>query len=222
MFDGSAGKIGSGLEDVVIRVSIGIGRNLAEAEHSLSRAKQRKNTGLRYNIEVYHGESISVPEPEHNPVVESYLRLEQRLLSEGFQEEISDLENLKYDAKTGLLNRMGYEVEVRKLQRRQAYDERVIILVDGDNMKHANTTLGYEITDRYLEAIGRALKGQVRKEPVTSRGPREVDVLVNRKNDSGGDEFIIDLDCEYQHAESIARRYVDAMYDAQAALGRKG
>jgi GGDEF domain-containing protein len=226
MFDGAAKQARPSLDDVMIKVSIGIGRNITEAEHSLAQAKQRKGDGNYYNIRVYGCKPLPAPEPEHNPVVDSFLRLEQRLLSEGFEDEISDLDSLKYDAKTGLLNRMGYEVEVRKLHHREAYADRVIILIDGDNMKHTNTLLGYEETDRYLEAIGRALKSQIRQAQSSKKGSsetdRETDVLVNRKNDSGGDEFIIDLGCDYCHAGNIAKRYVDAMYQAQAALERKG
>lgn len=207
------------LDDVMIKVSIGIGRNIAEAEEALCSAKRRKSECRYYNIETYRGEPLLPPDLERTRVVESFLRLEQRLLLSGLDECITDLEMMKYDSKTGLLNRTGYEVEVQKLRNRYAYDDRVIILIDGDDMKRANSMLGYEGTDRYLEAIGRALKCQVRQNVFGKDGIREPDVLVNRKNDSGGDEFIVDVQCPYDEVKKIAMRCVDAMYAAQRELG---
>ncbi|MBW2963973.1 diguanylate cyclase [Candidatus Woesearchaeota archaeon] len=215
-------KVVQSLDDVVIKVSIGIGRNVAEAEEALGYAKRKKSEGKYYNIESYHGDPLPPPDMERTRVVESFLRLEQKLLLEGFDESLTDLNMLKYDPKTGLLNRTGYEVEVQKLRNRYAYDDRVIILIDGDDMKKANSTLGYDGTDRYLEAIGRALKGQVRQNVFSRDGVREPDVLVNRKNDSGGDEFIVDVQCPYNEARKIAMRCVDAMYAAQRELGPDG
>ncbi|MFC1741642.1 GGDEF domain-containing protein [Nanoarchaeota archaeon] len=209
------------LESVMIKVSIGIGHNLTEAEEGLKVAKSRKDENRHYNIELYRGESLPPPMEERNPVVDSFIRLEQKLRCENLEDSISDLYMLKHDPKTGLLNRMGYEVEVQKLRQRHSYDNRVIILIDGDDMKRTNTRLGYELTDRYLEAIGHALKRQVRQASFTRDGMREADVLVNRKNDSGGDEFIIDIACDYRNAASIAERYVHAMYALQSELSRK-
>jgi GGDEF domain-containing protein len=208
------------LDDVVIKVSIGIGHNLAEAEQSLARAKSKKHQQRYYNVETYRSDPLPSPDTEPNPVVDSFIRLEKRLLSQGMEEDVVDLHNLKYDSKTGLLNRMGYAVEVKKLMERYAYNNRIIILIDGDDMKKANSTLGYEQTDRYIEAIGRALKSSLRQTPFTKTGMRETDVLLNRKNDSGGDEFIVDLECPYHQAETVAMRYVDAMYAAQREVGK--
>jgi GGDEF domain-containing protein len=208
------------LEDVVIKVSVGIGRNMGEAEAALSRAKAKKKEGRYYNIETYEGMPLSCDAPYESQAVRSYLRLEQKLEEQGDIAGLCDLENLKYDLKTGLLNRMGYEVEVLKLKNRGAYTDRVIILIDGDDMKGANSRLGYEGTDRYLACIGSALKGQVRQRDDSDRKARNVDILINRKNDSGGDEFIVDIGCDVRFAEGIARRYVHAIYQEQAGLGR--
>jgi hypothetical protein len=219
----------SGLEGVVIKVSVGIGHSLAEAEDSLARAKQRKPEARYYNIEMYSGESIPDPEKMESRAVKSYLDIEQRLSEIGDSESLHNLEVLKYDSMTGLLNRMGYEVEVARLKNKGEYENRVIILIDGDNMKRTNAELGYEGTDRYLVAIGSALKSQVRsnREAGSDAGKkgrdsdtkaRNVDVLLNRKNDSGGDEFIVDIGCDYSNAEGIAMRYIDAMYAAQRSV----
>jgi diguanylate cyclase (GGDEF)-like protein len=213
------------MERVAIKVSIGIGRNMAEAEQSLAVAKARKHEKRVYNIELYLGTPLvqEAHDAQHlgasNPAVRSYMRLEEKLGQQQDKAGLKDLQNLKYDPLTGLLNRMGYAVEVAKLKQEGRYHNRVIILIDGDNMKETNTRLGYRKTDQYLTMIGRALKRQVRQRDNTDKKARNVDILLNRKNDSGGDEFIIDLSCPYHHAEPIARRYVGAMYTAQVKLG---
>lgn len=209
----------SDLERVVIRVSVGIGRNIEEAEEVLLRAKERKPESRRYNIEVYSGPGMPFPVEVQSDTVKSYLKLEQRLKIYGDDEGLKDLENLKHDPKTGLLNRVGYLVEVAKLRNKGLYRNRVIIFIDGDDMKKANSLLGYAGTDRYLEAMGSALKSQIRQIETPYNTTRNIDILLNRKNDSGGDEFIVDLSCDYSQAERIARRYVDAMYSAQLELG---
>ncbi|MBW2967272.1 diguanylate cyclase [Candidatus Woesearchaeota archaeon] len=212
-----AGDMRSLLETVVIKVSIGIGHNVEEAELALREAKTRKGQDF-YNIVVYAGAPVAAEEVTSAPDVECYLRLEDRL-----QDDLSalmDLENLKYDPKTGLLNRVGYEVAVQKLKDRGQYGERVFMLIDGDDMKRANAALGYSTTDRYLEAIGNALRSEVRQSDETGDA-RDVDILVNRKNGAGGDEFVVDIGCSYRNAPRIARRYVRAMYSAQMELSRK-
>jgi GGDEF domain-containing protein len=206
------------LESVIIKVSIGIGRNLAEAEQSIHVAKQRKDEHRYYNIELYQGRRIHEHHEEDNKAIRSYLRLEDKLRKQDDLEGLADLENLKIDPKTGLLNRTGYEIEVMKLRRAGEYHDRVIIFIDGDDMKRTNESLGYEETDRYLVSIGKALRGEIRTRNEPDKKARNVDVLLNRKNDSGGDEFIIDLHCDYAHAEHVARRYVRAIYRAQQEL----
>ncbi len=211
----------SALEQVVIKVSIGIGRNIEEAEAGLAMAKQRKHEGRLYNIEHYSGKPLAHEVETSNKTVQSYLRLEDKLSQMDDKEGRDDLENLKQDPKTGLLNKVGYMVEVAKLRKESKYDNRLIILIDGDNMKQANTLLGYEVTDEYLEVMGRALKRQIRSIETPFNNVRNTDILLNRKNDSGGDEFIIDISCDHAHAELVAKRYVEAMYLAQLELNRK-
>jgi len=206
------------LESVIIKVSIGIGHNLAEAEKAIHVSKLRKDEHRYYNIEVYQGRRMHEQHDVGSKVVSCYLRLEDKLVRQNDIEALADLENLKIDPKTGLLNRTGYEIEVMKLKRAGEYHDRVIIFIDGDDMKKANAELGYEETDRYLVSIGKALKGEIRTRNEPDKKARNVDVLLNRKNDSGGDEFIIDLHCDYEHAEKIARRYVRAIYRAQQGL----
>jgi GGDEF domain-containing protein len=206
------------LDDVVIKVSVGIGRSMAEAEAALLVAKARKGEGRCCNIEQYEGFPLFSEEPFESPAVSSYLRLEGKMAKQRDLAALLDLESLKHDPKTGLLNRTGYGVEVSKLRGRGMYNDRVIILIDGDDMKDANSRMGYDETDRYLAAMGLALRDQVRtgvRADVASRGH---DILINRKNDGGGDEFVVDLSCDYADAGKIAERYVCAMYSAQVRL----
>lgn len=210
------GEMNRGLEGVVIRVSVGIGRNMAEAEYALFNAKQRKRDNKMYNIVRYYGMEIVCPQIDTgSDAVQSYLALEKRLAEQGDSDGLEHLGNLKHDPMTGLLNRTGYAVEVKRLTDQKRYNDRIIMIIDGDDMKKANALLGYEKTDMYLVAIGKSLKSEVRQD---REAPRPNDILLNRKNDSGGDEFVIDISCPYTQAENIARRYVDAVYNAQAGL----
>ncbi|MBW2997179.1 GGDEF domain-containing protein [Candidatus Woesearchaeota archaeon] len=204
------------LEGVVIKVSVGIGRNMAEAEYALFNAKQRKHECRQYNIVQYDGtEIICPPIDTGSDAVQSYLTIEQKLAEQNDKDGLEHLENLKHDPMTGLLNRTGYSVEVKRLTDQGRYNDRIIMILDGDDMKKANALLGYEKTDTYLVAIGKALKNELRQD---KQAPRPNDILLNRKNDSGGDEFVIDISCSCTQAENIARRYVDAVYNAQVGL----
>ncbi|MBW2971449.1 diguanylate cyclase [Candidatus Woesearchaeota archaeon] len=213
--------VSRGIDGVLITLSVGIGRNILEAEQALLSAKRFKGDGRRYNIEVYAGEPLDCPCFQPSPAAEGYLRLESLLMELSDADGLEDLEMLKFDPKTGLLNRTGYETEVLRLRQRGGYGERCFILLDGDNMKQVNSSFGYGVTDSYLVAVGAALKGCVRQVHEDGSEVRDLDMLVNRKNDSGGDEFVIDVGCDYVHAEDIARRCIDSVYDAQARLSMK-
>jgi GGDEF domain-containing protein len=210
------------LEGVLLRISAGIGRNIVEAEQGLKEAKKHKHEGLYYNIVLYEGESLK-ENADPPQAVENYLRLEQKLSNLNDKQSLQNLESLKYDEKTGLLNRVGYNIEIEKLKRKGDYlpDERYVILLDGDDMHYLNQQFTYDTVDEYLKVIGAALKKQTDFETDSEKRARNVDVLVNRKNDSAGDEFIINIRCSAESIASVAQRYVKAMYAAEQCLTAK-
>lgn len=164
-----------------------------------------------------------------------------RLFNSASLRHLKTIASLSKDPQTDLLNRTGYRAEVERLIRDDQYSNRVIIFMDGDNMHDINAALGYSNTDMYLNAIGQALNSQIRKKErrnfVEKTCQDEIDkrhierresefnkdkilnlALAHRVNDSGGDEFILDVECEYDDAPAIAKRCIDTIYQAQIQL----
>jgi GGDEF domain-containing protein len=202
--------------DKFMKFSVGIGNNVQEAECNLKKAKQRKNQNLEYNIiESYNGQNQVID--MSNPIVESYLFLEQRLQQD--KEGLEKLEVLKHDSLTGLLNKVGYAIEVNKLNSIGLYNSRIIIYLDGDGLHELNAEYGYEKVDELINLSGKALKNISRKETESlDKKARNVDILNHRTHDSCGDEFLIDICCKPEYALNVTKRYLDAMYQAQSTI----
>lgn len=207
------------LEGVVIRLSVGIGKNVLEAEEALRIAKRKKYQKKEYNIEMYSGKSIPNNTDTPNKVISAYLRLEKKLSN--LKNSLKDLEMLKIDHKTGLLNRFGYFVERDKLIKQKKYGKnRFIIFFDADSMHSLNNKYGYAFVDRYLTAIGKALNENIR-----NRDQKDIlnvgESLNNRRNDTAGDEFIIDISCKEKDVLNITRRYLTKCYEYQRKINKR-
>lgn len=206
---------------LLVKLSVGIGRNITEAEEALRLAK--KNKFIKdYNIEIYKG-----PKKEdkktffEKQTIGAYLRLKEALLKS--KKSLDDLELFKFDPKTNLLNRLGYHIEKEKLILKKTYDKdkRFIMLFDADSMHDLNKKYGYQKVDVHLRLIGKALKENIRdvldkNDQVNLRKIK--DILYNRRYDSAGDEFIIDLSCNKKDLFKIARRYLEKCYNYQLGL----
>ncbi|MFH1064022.1 MAG: diguanylate cyclase [Candidatus Woesearchaeota archaeon] len=206
------------LEGVLITVSVGIGQNTSEAELALKVAKGKKSKRLTHNIVTYTGSPIKERPLEHSDVVDSYLNLERMLKGQNNEEGLRNLEMMKLDPRTRLLNKLGYAVTRSKMISNGTYRNRIILFMDGDNMKDMNTQYGYSVTDRYITAMGRALARNLRQKNDPGTDTRDSDALGHRYNDSGGDEFIVDLSCPGEYSKNVAKRCIDVMYDAQRQL----
>lgn len=202
-----------------INLSVGIGRNILEAEKALINAKKKKHNNRKYNIEIYSGKKIKSEIIISKELIDAYLRLEKNLSHS--PKLLKDLEILKRDPKTKLLNKLGYYIEKQKLEIQNKYhkNKRYIILFDADSMHTLNKKYGYKAVDKQLECIGKALKENIRLTTKDYRTEKDLinikDVLNNRKNDSAGDEFIIDLYCNKKDLITIAKRYLDKCSEYQ-------
>lgn len=203
------------LDGIIIRLSVGIGRNILEAEEALKIAKKRKYQKKAFNIKIYTGEKIKELKNISKNAVSAYLRLEKKLLD---SKSLKDLEILKTDPKTGLLNRFGYFIEKHKLKKQRKYGKkRFIILFDADSMHNLNNKYGYTVVDKYLNTIGKALRDTTRHRD-TKNTHNVGDALYNRRNDTAGDEFIVDISCKREDLINITKRYLTKCYEYQKKL----
>ena len=104
------------------------------------------------------------------------------------------------DSLTGLYNRRTFEEELGRALWRAERDRRpvCVVLVDLDNFKRINDTLGHSTGDRLIKEASAAWSGQIRQNDVLAR--------------YGGDEFAALLpDCSLNDAEIVAGRLRRAM-----------
>jgi diguanylate cyclase (GGDEF)-like protein len=103
------------------------------------------------------------------------------------------------DALTGLFNRRTLEEELARELRRAARDRRpvTVLLIDIDNLKQVNDTLGHAAGDRLLKACGAAWHERLRSADLLAR--------------YGGDEFAVILpDCSMRDALVVGERICEA------------
>jgi diguanylate cyclase (GGDEF)-like protein len=104
------------------------------------------------------------------------------------------------DSLTGLKNRRRFEEDLRTEMARSRRDrvEGALLMIDLDNFKQVNDTLGHPVGDRLIEEIAHVLRGRT----------RETDVLARL----GGDEFAVVLPrCDETEALSVAEEIATAV-----------
>lgn len=115
-----------------------------------------------------------------------------------------------HDAVTGLCNRARFEENLKRdLQRMKSRGQRLaLILIDCDNFKAVNDTLGHSVGDALLRAIAERLSAILRPDAVFGR--------------LGGDEFVISVpDIEIADAMQFAEWLRRAMLDPFIADGER-
>jgi diguanylate cyclase (GGDEF)-like protein len=111
--------------------------------------------------------------------------------------------DLLHDTLTGLPNRRALAAAlVRELALSRRRGTRVsMLMIDIDNFKYVNDTLGHARGDTLIEAVGRTIRAEMRAHDLLTR--------------LGGDEFAAMLvDADRAAAERCARRILDAMHNA--------
>ena len=226
----------------IISFSGGIGRTLEEANIAFSTAKQRKDLDNIYahNVVVYDGPPVaeSAPSPSH---AQEYMRVLKFIQEKDVSGQLSDdVKKLGNDPRTGLLNRMGYQVrrlELDKLGKNQGY----YIVLDGNNMKAANDKYGHSAVNDLLAESGRAVTELTRagydrrsgaenfpSDENSRKGERRSmvgiqDIVAHRINGDGGDEILLFIplahsDNNLKIVESIVYRVLNKIYEYQSRV----
>ncbi|HYV97423.1 MAG TPA: EAL domain-containing protein, partial [Gemmatimonadaceae bacterium] len=118
-----------------------------------------------------------------------------------------------HDSLTGLPNRLQFVDHVRSALAlaRRSNQRAAIMLVDLDNFKRINDTLGHGAGDEVLRVIGKRLRDAVREYDVIARETDESGQVARM----GGDEFLLSV-TELESGEQaaiVARRLLDAARD---------
>jgi diguanylate cyclase (GGDEF)-like protein/PAS domain S-box-containing protein len=116
-----------------------------------------------------------------------------------------------HDPHTGLYNRRRFETELeQEVTRREGSDEpAALMLIDLDDFKHVNDTLGHAAGDELLSRVAGALREQLRRTDILAR--------------LGGDEFAVILpDIEQDGACVIAESLLEVIRRDCVVLGATG
>lgn len=205
--------------DDIIKVSCGIGRSFEEAARAVREAKKEKNK-KEFNIKVYNGDRLRSKIPESfKQRVQEYSSLAKGLTEE--QKKILENFSLK-DPLTGLLNKLGFVLELEKLKQK-GITEGYYILFDLDDLHEWNNKLGYTEVDKYIEVIGKTIKTNLRHEKLIESKERIADIVGHRLNESAGDEFLIFVPAEHheknlEKLKTIAIRLLEKIYEKQIEM----
>jgi diguanylate cyclase (GGDEF)-like protein len=117
----------------------------------------------------------------------------------------------RYDALTGLPNRTYFHDQMQGLlgSRRREAECSAVLLVDLDQFKQINDTLGHAVGDQLLCAVAARLRGIVRESDVVAR--------------FGGDEFVV-LQSPIrkpEEASTLARRIIEGLSEPHGIDGHR-
>ncbi len=118
-----------------------------------------------------------------------------------FEGELQHLAD--HDAMTGLLNQRRFreELDLQTIAAHRYGRECAVLVLDIDNLKYVNDTLGHTAGDTLITTVARVLGENVRRSDVFGR--------------LGGDEFAVLVpDADVEHAEQLAANLVRALRGA--------
>ncbi|MEM4152809.1 MAG: diguanylate cyclase [Candidatus Pacearchaeota archaeon] len=203
----------------IIKVSCGIGRSFEESARAVAEAKKEKGK-TEFNIKIYQGPRLRSKLPESfKQRVQEYHKLARGLTEE--QKRILKNFSLR-DPLTGLLNKMGFVIELEKL-RQKGITEGYYILFDIDDLHYWNSKLGYAEVDKYIEIIGQTIQNNIRHEKLIDSKEKITDVVGHRLNESAGDEFLIFVPAEHneknlEKIKLMATRLLEKIYEKQIEM----
>ena len=170
-------------------------RQLFAGERRKYRLEKRLVRADRHSVWVLVSAAV-VGDADGKPLylVEQIQDISERKRYEGELRHLAD-----HDVLTGLYNRRRFIQEVeRQLAHHARYgSEAALVLLDLDNFKDVNDTLGHQVGDELLQAVARALQTRTRTTDVLAR--------------LGGDEFALLLP---ETSEAQARHVADAVVKA--------
>lgn len=180
------GFLGSSKEDAIHYLS---------REHLLSEfEKGNRHLNRVWRMQTPKGEAkwvnaeISMAEDPYNGHVKGQLHLMD--VTDEYEEWLEMQRRSDHDSMTGLLNRGASERQIRDIIRANGEKGGILILVDMDNLKGVNDTLGHMEGDKAICAIASTLKGHFRSNDIIGR--------------LGGDEFVLFLPKAAGNVSSIA------------------
>ena len=203
----------------LIKLSCGVGKSYEEAVTALFEAKGKKGKN-EYNIIVYDGPRLQ--SKIHEGIKEkakTYLDL-SKSLTPGQKKWLDQI--TLYDPVTGLLNKVGFAIRIDEFQKKGLL-EGYYIFFDIDDLHDWNVKLGYTIVDKYLEAIGKTIKDNLRFHNLYPIAEGIPDIAGHRFNESAGDEFLIFIPGKHtlendQEVIKIAERILTKVYENQKKL----
>jgi len=137
-----------------------------------------------------------------------------------FEEELQHLAD--HDALTGLFNRRRFEEELeRELSRAVRYREAgAVLMLDVDNFKYVNDTLGHAAGDQIVASVAGLLRGRLRETDTVARlGGDEFALLLPRVDRAQADRVAADvLEAIRDHGIVVAGRSVHVTASIGVAL----
>ena len=113
----------------------------------------------------------------------------------------------KYDELTGLLNLRGFTEQIKNFCSKSEHQRAYIICADLDHLKEINDTWGHPAGNFALRSVANIFNGCLRSQDVVAR--------------TGGDEFLILLNCQEKNFQDIFRKRVrDACAAFNAESGK--
>ena len=127
---------------------------------------------------------------------------EERLHHQAFHDLLTDLPN-----RALFLDRL--KQALRRTRRRKGRKKVAVLFMDLDNFKVVNDSLGHEIGDRLLKAVGERLRGSLRPEDTLAR--------------LGGDEFTVSVENVEDPADAarVAERSLEAFREPFVLEGQE-
>ncbi len=234
------------LDDVIIKVSIGIGRTISESQTALLSTKKNKNEE-GYNILVYSDnlkkDEINFEKKVELDELEKEVDEDIKILikykkDQGVYEDLQKIiERKSIDINTHSLRPYGLILKEREIP---ANPNTFYLFIDCDNMHDLNNEFGFRNVTEKINLIGKSLAKSIRyserraKENITEKENRSgmdrrkdgivKDIIhyVTRYHGGAGDEFVVRVDCKDENAAvNVSERLIKSIYKAQEIQNKK-